>query len=65
MKTNWQTQRIWFNLQLTITTDNGLMDITKKIRIGDLLVQNQIITQEQLISALAEQKKTGRQLAAS
>lgn len=38
------------------------MDITKKIRIGDLLVQNQIITQEQLISALAEQKKTGRQL---
>ncbi|MGZ5028218.1 MAG: GspE/PulE family protein [Methylobacter sp.] len=38
------------------------MDITKKIRIGDLLVQNQIITQEQLESALAEQKKTGRQL---
>lgn len=38
------------------------MDITKKIRIGDLLVQNLIITQEQLISALAEQKKTGRQL---
>ncbi|MDI1276440.1 GspE/PulE family protein [Methylobacter sp.] len=38
------------------------MDITRKIRIGDLLVQNQIITQEQLVSALAEQKKTGRQL---
>lgn len=38
------------------------MDITKKIRIGDLLVQNQIITSEQLVSALAEQKKTGRQL---
>jgi MSHA biogenesis protein MshE len=38
------------------------MDITKRIRIGDLLVQNQIITPEQLISALAEQKKTGRQL---
>lgn len=41
------------------------MDIntnTKKIRIGDLLVQNNIITQEQLVSALAEQKKTGRQL---
>jgi MSHA biogenesis protein MshE len=38
------------------------MDITKKIRIGDLLVQNQIITPEQLTSALAEQKKTGRQL---
>ncbi len=38
------------------------MDITKKIRIGDLLVQNRIITEEQLLSALAEQKKTGRQL---
>lgn len=38
------------------------MDITKKIRIGDLLVQNQIITEEQLILALTEQKKTGRQL---
>ncbi|MDP1773645.1 MAG: GspE/PulE family protein [Methylobacter sp.] len=38
------------------------MDITKKIRIGDLLVKNQIITEEQLMSALAEQKKTGRQL---
>ncbi len=38
------------------------MDITKKIRIGDLLVQNRIITEEQLMSALSEQKKTGRQL---
>ena len=38
------------------------MDITKKPRIGDLLVQNQIITQEQLLLALSEQKKTGRQL---
>jgi MSHA biogenesis protein MshE len=38
------------------------MDITKKIRIGDLLVNNQIITQEQLLLALSEQKKTGRQL---
>lgn len=38
------------------------MDITKKIRIGNLLVQNQIITDEQLNLALAEQKKTGRQL---
>jgi len=38
------------------------MDITKKIRLGDLLVQNGIITEEQLTSALAEQKKTGRQL---
>jgi MSHA biogenesis protein MshE len=38
------------------------MDITKKIRIGDLLVKNQIITEEQLQAALADQKKTGRQL---
>jgi MSHA biogenesis protein MshE len=38
------------------------MDTTKKIRIGDLLVQNRIITEEQLMLALAEQKKTGRQL---
>lgn len=34
----------------------------KKIRIGDLLVQNRIISHEQLMSALAEQKKTGRKL---
>jgi len=34
----------------------------KKIRIGDLLVNNQVITEEQLMSALAEQKQTGRKL---
>ncbi len=41
------------------------MDITsnrKKIRIGDLLVQNQIISHEQLMTALAEQKKVGTKL---
>jgi MSHA biogenesis protein MshE len=38
------------------------MEITKKIRIGDLLIQNRIITHEQLLAALAEQKKTGRKL---
>ncbi|MDP2902107.1 MAG: GspE/PulE family protein [Methylovulum sp.] len=38
------------------------MDTTKKIRIGDLLVQNRVITHEQLLSALAEQKKTGGKL---
>lgn len=38
------------------------MEPRKKIRIGDLLVQNRIITHEQLMSALAEQKKTGRKL---
>ncbi|MGD0961142.1 MAG: GspE/PulE family protein [Methylomonas sp.] len=34
----------------------------KKIRIGDLLVQHRIITSEQLMTALTEQKKTGRKL---
>jgi MSHA biogenesis protein MshE len=34
----------------------------KKIRIGDLLVQNNVITESQLGSALAEQKKAGRKL---
>ncbi len=38
------------------------MEPRKKIRIGDLLVQNRIITHEQLMSALAEQKKSGRKL---
>jgi len=34
----------------------------KKIRIGDLLVQNKVISENQLMSALAEQKKTGHKL---
>lgn len=34
----------------------------KKIRIGDLLVQNGVISEEQLMAALAEQKKSGRKL---
>lgn len=34
----------------------------KKIRIGELLVNNGIITEEQLMSALAAQKKTGSKL---
>ncbi len=38
------------------------MEVKKKIRIGDLLVQNQIITHDQLMSALGEQKKTGKKL---
>lgn len=38
------------------------MDLKKKIRIGDLLVQNRIISHEQLLTALAEQKKTGRKI---
>ena len=38
------------------------MEPQKKIRIGDLLVQHRIISHEQLMLALAEQKKTGRKL---
>mgnify|MGYP002414179291 CR=1 FL=1 len=34
----------------------------QRIRIGDLLVQNQIITEAQLLQALAEQKRTGHKL---
>ena len=34
----------------------------KKIRIGDLLVQNDVITEQQLMTALREQKSTGRKL---
>ncbi len=38
------------------------MQPRKKIRIGDLLVENKIISQAQLNAALAEQKTTGRKL---
>lgn len=38
------------------------MESQKKIRIGDLLVQNRIISHDQLMTALSEQKKTGRKL---
>jgi MSHA biogenesis protein MshE len=34
----------------------------KKIRIGDLLIEHKIISQEQLNNALADQKKSGRKL---
>lgn len=34
----------------------------KRIRLGDLLVAHQMITQDQLMNALAEQKNTGRKL---
>ena len=37
----------------------------KKIRIGDLLVEQNVITEEQLQTALKEQKKTGRKLGQS
>ncbi|MBL1320615.1 MAG: Flp pilus assembly complex ATPase component TadA [Methylophaga sp.] len=38
------------------------MDIKKRIRIGDLLVENKLISESQLTSALTEQKKTRRKL---
>ncbi|MFO1328149.1 MAG: GspE/PulE family protein [Rubrivivax sp.] len=34
----------------------------ERIRIGDLLVQEQLITESQLVEALADQKRTGRKL---
>jgi MSHA biogenesis protein MshE len=34
----------------------------RKLRIGDLLIQNSVITEDQLMTALADQKKTGRKL---
>ncbi|MDO8704981.1 MAG: GspE/PulE family protein [Sulfuricaulis sp.] len=34
----------------------------KKIRIGDLLIANKVISEEQLTAALADQKKSGRKL---
>ncbi|MCH8106567.1 MAG: type II/IV secretion system protein [Proteobacteria bacterium] len=38
------------------------MAFTKKIRLGDLLVENKLITEDQLNLALTEQKKLGRKL---
>ena len=38
------------------------MDIKKRIRLGDLLVENKLISEAQLTNALNEQKKTRRKL---
>lgn len=38
------------------------MEEKKKLRLGDLLVQSAVISDEQLMQGLAEQKKTGRKL---
>ena len=38
------------------------MDIRKRIRIGDLLIENKLISEAQLSTALEEQKKTRRKL---
>ena len=34
----------------------------KKLRLGDMLIQNQLITDEQLSAALTSQKATGKKL---
>jgi len=34
----------------------------KKVRLGELLLENKLISDEQLKTALAEQKRTGRKL---
>lgn len=36
--------------------------LRKKIRLGDLLVEKGLITEDQLMSSLAAQKKTGQKL---
>ena len=41
------------------------MAFAKKIRLGDLLVDKNLITQDQLQLALSEQKKLGRKLGAT
>ena len=38
------------------------MAVKKKIRIGDLLVEHKVISEQQLMAALADQKKSGRKL---
>jgi MSHA biogenesis protein MshE len=38
------------------------VNVRRKIRLGELLVQQQVISDQQLTSALAEQKRTGRKL---
>ena len=39
-----------------------MVEPRKKLRIGDVLVQNEVITEPQLMAALQEQKNTGRKL---
>jgi len=38
------------------------MSVKRRVRLGELLVQQQAITEEQLTQALAEQRRTGRKL---
>ena len=41
------------------------MSQQKRLRLGDLLVQQNVITEDQLMEALAEQRKSGRKLGAT
>jgi MSHA biogenesis protein MshE len=45
-----------------LSTDPGAGRRKQKIRLGDLMVQNRVISENQLMAALAEQKKTGHKL---
>ena len=38
------------------------MDVQKKVRVGDLLVEQGLITETQLMQALSEQKRTGQKI---
>src|ERR1700690_103904 len=38
------------------------MNFRRRIRLGELLLQHQLISDEQLAAALAEQRRTGRKL---
>ncbi|MEM7210196.1 MAG: GspE/PulE family protein [Pseudomonadota bacterium] len=46
----------------TPTANGNVAPISKKLRLGDMLVQNKIISEAQLQQALGEQKKTGHKL---
>jgi len=56
----------WFKLHLLVVTKTiiqwGGYGTAKKILIGDLLLQNDLITTDQLEYALTHQKKSGRKL---
>ena len=38
------------------------MEVHKKVRVGDLLVEKGLITDTQLMQALSEQKRTGQKI---
>src|SRR3990170_3270426 len=47
---------------ITETSGEAIMARPEKIRLGDLLVQQQLISQDQLQFALEQQKRSGRKL---